>query len=285
MTKKQEEAGPVVLRPGGPHVHTAVCAVKDALDKGGGITKDRNAPVGAGGYNFRGIDDVYNVLCGLTAEKGLAMYPRVVEHSVAYQTTAKGGMQTHYHLVLEVDLVSVIDGSQHTIRSLGEAIDTGDKAAGKAQSYAMKMACLMAFMVPTHGEAMDTEAHVVQVAPPAPPAQQPKKPGPKKAAPSVDQVMPAEGVDVPSEVVAALIEKIGVVNTFAILHAHAQDAMASTDAAAKIALVNSIDQRARILFSECKSKEEVQEGFPLVSALGTPPELKRAANAAYARFR
>jgi hypothetical protein len=147
------------------HVDIAVCQVKKKLALGGGIIKDRNASMGAGGsYNFRGIDDVYNVLCGMTADLGLALYPRVVDKQIDYQTNDRGKVQTHYHVTMDVDLVSAIDGTERTIRSLGEAIDTGDKGSGKAQSYAMKMACIMAFQIPTHGE-MDTEAYHNEVGP------------------------------------------------------------------------------------------------------------------------
>jgi hypothetical protein len=121
--------------------------------------------MGAGGnYQFRGIDDVYNALCGLTADAGLAMYPRVVDKQIDYQTNAHGKVQTHYHLTMDIDIVSAVDNSERTIRSLGEAIDSGDKGSGKAQSYAYKMATLMAFMIPTHGE-MDTEAYAEQTGP------------------------------------------------------------------------------------------------------------------------
>jgi len=158
------------------HVQKAMAEIKLELARHGGITKDRTAPVG-GGYAFRGIDDIYNVLCGLTAQHGMNMYPLVIgEPKVEYQVTTKNGrngerveaLQTHVHLLLEVKLVSAIDGSWDVIRTAGEAIDQGDKATNKAMSAAMKYACIMAFQIPVHGENIDIESVDVQVAPAAP---------------------------------------------------------------------------------------------------------------------
>lgn len=157
----------------GLHVQEAMNKIKLELARHGGITKDRTAPVG-GGYAFRGIDDIYNVLCGLTAQHGVNMYPSVVgEPKIEYQVTSKMGrggerieqLQTHVHLLLDVKIVSAVDGSSETMRTAGEAIDHGDKATNKAMSAAMKYACIMGFQIPVHGENVDIEAHDVQVAP------------------------------------------------------------------------------------------------------------------------
>ena len=154
-------------------VNKAMVEIKLELARHGGITKDRIAPVG-GGYAFRGIDDLYNVLCGLTAQHGMNMYPLVIgEPKVEYQVTTKNGrqgekieaLQTHVHLLLEVKFVSAVDGSYETVRTAGEAIDHGDKATNKAMSAAMKYACIMAFQIPVHGENIDIESHNVEVAP------------------------------------------------------------------------------------------------------------------------
>ena len=142
-----------------------MCEIKKKLDLAGGITKGRQASMGAGGnYAYRGIDDIYAAICGLTADHGLAMYPRMVERQIDYQTNERGKIQTHYHVTMEIDLVSAVDNSQQMLRTYGESIDSGDKGSGKAQSYAMKMACIMAFQIPTHGE-MDTEAFEANLGP------------------------------------------------------------------------------------------------------------------------
>ena len=162
------------------HVNVAMCEIKKKLDLAGGITKGRQASMGAGGnYAYRGIDDIYAAICGLTADHGLAMYPRMVERQIDYQTNERGKIQTHYHVTMEIDLVSAVDNSQQMLRTYGESIDSGDKGSGKAQSYAMKMACIMAFQIPTHGE-MDTDAFEANLGP----AFVERKPDPLPAPPS-----------------------------------------------------------------------------------------------------
>ena len=159
--KKRKKAEPVPTHPAAPHVYRAINAVKSRLEKAGGITKDREAKFGER-YMFRGIDDMYNTLCSITAEEGLVMIPRVVAERIEREERAKQqhgdgprAMQTHVWLTVEVDFISDRDGSKHVGCFVGEAIDTSDKASNKAMSAAFKYAHLMAFQIPTHGESDD----------------------------------------------------------------------------------------------------------------------------------
>ena len=52
----------------------------------------------------------------------------------------------------EFDFVSSADGSAHTVRTFGEAMDSGDKATNKAMSAAYKYAAFMTFAIPTEGD-------------------------------------------------------------------------------------------------------------------------------------
>lgn len=282
------------------HVHMAICEIKKILASKGGITKERQAPDQIGGYKFRGIDDMDDALCGLTAAHNIVLYPRVVAKKSETQVDAKGRHQRHVELTLEVDIVSAVDGSSHTIRTEGEGIDTGDKATGKAFSNARKQAVLGVFQIPVHGESSDIEAYVTEVAPAAslPPIVQKVvdnadaivsaagKPGPKKArAPKDETQLPVNGTPIPANAADALIARVGEVNTFPLLYAVAQDADATPAGPAKNEIYRAVKDRAIMLFAKTGSMKEVQEGFPLVKALGQPDELKRAANEAYGRFR
>ena len=303
-------------KPTGFHVHHAMCAIKKRLAQGGGITKDRKAPDQIGGYAFRGIDDADNVLCELTADAGIVLYPRVISHEWEKQTDAKGRLQYHVKEVLEIDIVSAIDGSSHMVRTVGEGIDTGDKGTGKAFSNARKQAVLAAFMIPTHGE--NVEEHVTEVGPayvasqagmlgtvPNPPPSKPKevaapvdeeraaiqteeplpKPGPAKAgrkprAPKAE--IPEEPQSLPLD--SSFVEKVAQVNTFPLLYAVAQDADVTPEPH-RTQFFEAIKIRAAQLFDSAQNMPEVEEGFSLVSALGSPAALKTAANNAYVRFR
>lgn len=141
-------------------VYKAINAVQKGLSKEG-ITKDkRNAQQG---YNFRGIDDVYNALCGLLADNGLVVIPRTLTRETIERQTKNGGALFYVTLDMEFDFVSAEDGSKHTARTFGEAMDSGDKATNKAMSAAYKYAMFQTFCIPT--EAQDADAQTHEVAP------------------------------------------------------------------------------------------------------------------------
>jgi hypothetical protein len=52
----------------------------------------------------------------------------------------------------EYDFVSTNDGSMHTARVVGEAMDSADKATNKAMSAAYKYLCIQTFCIPTEGD-------------------------------------------------------------------------------------------------------------------------------------
>lgn len=138
-----------------PHVYAAISQVTAAMASEG-LSKSRKND--QQGYRFRGIDDVYNALARQLAEAKLCILPRVLARTVTERPTKSGGVSTYVVLDVEFDLVSAVDGSKHTIRTMGEAMDTADKATNKAMSAAMKYACLMAFQIPTEGD-NDADAH------------------------------------------------------------------------------------------------------------------------------
>lgn len=148
-----------------PKVYEAITRVQAALAREG-IAKDRKNP--QQGYNFRGIDDVYNAVCGLLAEHRLCIIPRVAAKEREERATAKGGTLLYTVLTVEFDFVSAEDGSKHTAVMVGEAMDSGDKSANKAMSAAYKYALLQVFAIPTEGD-HDTENHTHEVAQKSPP--------------------------------------------------------------------------------------------------------------------
>lgn len=144
-----------------PAVYTAISAVMEHMAKEG-IGKDRRNT--QQGYNFRGIDDVYNTLCGVLAANKLMMLPFVVEKEREERQTQKGGVLNYTILTVDFKLVCALDGSSDTVRMIGEAMDSADKSSNKAQSAAMKYAALQVFMIPTEGD-NDADATTHDVAP------------------------------------------------------------------------------------------------------------------------
>lgn len=142
-------------------VYKAINAVQAELAKSG-ISKDRRNTQG-GGYNFRGIDDIYNALAPILAEKGLCILPRVLSRESVERVSKQGGALFYITVDVEFDFVSTVDGSKHTVKTYGEAMDSGDKATNKAMSAAYKYAAFQAFCIPTEGD-NDADASTHQVA-------------------------------------------------------------------------------------------------------------------------
>src|SRR5574337_135562 len=144
-------------------VYQAINKVQAALSKAGITKANRNAQQG---YNFRGIDDVYNALSPLLAEHGLCILPRMLSRSCEERQTAKGGTLFYTTVEAEFDFVCAEDGSKHTVKTYGEAMDSGDKSTNKAMSAAYKYAAMQSFAIPTEGDNdADAQTHEVVARP------------------------------------------------------------------------------------------------------------------------
>jgi hypothetical protein len=153
-----------------PHVYSAICRVIFDLSREGIAKNNRNQQQG---YNFRGIDDVYNVLSPLLARHELCVLPRVISREVTEKTNAKGTTLFYTVVHVEFDFVSAVDGSKHTVATVGEAMDSGDKSSNKAMSAAYKYAAFQAFAIPTEGD-NDADATTHEVAARATPPAMPE---------------------------------------------------------------------------------------------------------------
>lgn len=143
-------------------VYKAISAVAKEMAEQG-ISKDRrNAQQG---FNFRGIDQVYNALAPALVRHGLLILPRITGRTVTERTTQKGGVLFYVVVKAEFDFVGVEDGSVHTVTTYGEAMDSGDKATNKAMSIAYKYAAFQAFCIPTEETAIDADAEVHHIKP------------------------------------------------------------------------------------------------------------------------
>jgi hypothetical protein len=141
-------------------VYKAINNVQAALAKTG-ISKAHRNSQGAG-YNFRGIDDVYNAVAPLLAEHGLCILPRMISRTCEERQSKSGGALFYVTVEAEFDLVCAEDGSKHTVRTFGEAMDSGDKATNKAMSAAYKYAAFQSFAIPTDGDNdADAQTHTV----------------------------------------------------------------------------------------------------------------------------
>jgi hypothetical protein len=141
-------------------VYSKIAAVQAALAKTGIAKSRRNQQQG---YQFRGIDEVYDALAPLLASNGLCILPRIISREVVERQSAKGGALFNVTVEAEFDFVAAEDGSIHVVKTYGEAMDSADKATNKAMSAAYKYAALMAFAIPTEGD-NDADAVTHEVA-------------------------------------------------------------------------------------------------------------------------
>lgn len=107
------------------------------------------------GYSFRGIDDFFNAVHPLLAKHQIFVTPEYEILSTDERQTSRGG--TLFVIKLKGTFTfTATDGSTVTASTIGEGMDSGDKASNKAMSAAYKYALMQAFCVPT-GDAKDSE--------------------------------------------------------------------------------------------------------------------------------
>lgn len=127
-------------------------------------------------YNFRGIDEVYEAVQLVLANHGVFVVPYVQGQSREERATKDGrGVLTYTILTVDHTFYAE-DGSSVVARTVGEAMDSGDKSSNKAMSAAMKYALIESLCIPTR-EPKDTENDSPEPAPrqSARPASQPPK--------------------------------------------------------------------------------------------------------------
>jgi len=153
-------------------VTRAILAVMDDLAKVG-IAKDRTNQQQH--FQYRGIDDLRNVLAPLLVKHKLLILSRVLERQMIERESKQGGALFSVVLKMEYDFLSAEDESSKTVGPFfGEAMDSGDKATNKALSIAYKYMCFDTFCIRTEGvdEAAhdpDATVHEVAAAPEPPP--------------------------------------------------------------------------------------------------------------------
>lgn len=141
------------------NVYETIAAVAAELAAVGIAKNSKNTMQG---FNFRGIDAVYNTLAPLLAKHQLCILPRCVERECVERTNTKGTALFYVTVKAEFDIVAT-DGTKHTVSTYGEAMDSGDKATNKAMSAAYKYAAFQTFCIPTEETAVDADATTHEV--------------------------------------------------------------------------------------------------------------------------
>jgi hypothetical protein len=113
------------------------------------------------GFSFRGIDDIMNELQPVLKKHGLFVVPKVVSVVRAEKQTNSGGALLYSIATMEYTMYAS-DGSFIVGSTIGEGMDSGDKASNKAMSVALKYFLLQTFCIPTEDmKDPDAESHEV----------------------------------------------------------------------------------------------------------------------------
>lgn len=153
-------------------------ALSKVMAEVGAIGKTRKNA--AQNYQFRGVDDVVAHVQDIMAQHGVLCVPRVIERERDIVPSKSGGSMASVRLLVEHTFYAA-DGSHVVCTTLGEAMDSGDKASNKAMSAALKYALTETLLIPTYEVDRDTEEHSPQIAPPPGVISKPAPPTPPRS--------------------------------------------------------------------------------------------------------
>ena len=118
---------------------------------------DKSMTVGTGNSSYKGVadKDVKQIIGKAMEDNGLAILPIGIESKVSidrWEEESNYGKKTKQSAFTEVTTKYLLiheSGESEEIVGYGHGVDTQDKGAGKATTYALKYALLYTFMVPT----------------------------------------------------------------------------------------------------------------------------------------
>lgn len=128
-----------------PNIYQRINAVRKAI---GYIQKDRSVSTGGGAYRAVSHDAVTALLRDHMIQQGIIVRVNVCEHE--FDQKEEGAKQRLFHGTFIVTFVNADNPEDQFSDSYpAHALDNGDKAPGKAISYATKYALLKTFSIET----------------------------------------------------------------------------------------------------------------------------------------
>jgi len=113
-------------------------------------------------FKYRGIDDVMNALQPLLIKNNIFVVPEVLEQT-REDKVSRSGSALIYSICKIKYTFFADDGSSITAVTIGEGMDSGDKATNKAMAIAFKYACFQVFCIPTEEmKDPDGESHEIK---------------------------------------------------------------------------------------------------------------------------
>jgi hypothetical protein len=147
---------------------------------------DKGMTIGKGDYAYKGVadKDVKHAIGQAMQDNGLCLIPTSVDQTVQvdrWQEEEYGKLKQKQSVFTEVKTKYLLlheSGESIEVAGYGQGVDSQDKSAGKATTYALKYALLYLFMVPTGNIDDADKSHSNDVA--APPKKVAVKPTPTK---------------------------------------------------------------------------------------------------------
>ena len=121
-------------------------AISRCMEEIGAVGKD--AVNKQQGFKYRGIDAVMNAINPALVKNHVFIVPEVLEQQRQERTTNKGAVLIYSICRIKYTFYAE-DGSFIEAVTVGEGMDSGDKATNKAMAIAFKYACFQVFCIPT----------------------------------------------------------------------------------------------------------------------------------------
>lgn len=129
-------------------IYAAMCGVMEDI----GVVR-KNDVNKTQGFPYRGIDAVMNALSPAMNKNKVFCTPEIIEQSREERQSARGNLLIYSICKIRYRFYTT-DGSSVEAVTVGEGMDSGDKATNKAMAAAFKYACFQTFCIPTE-ELMD----------------------------------------------------------------------------------------------------------------------------------
>ena len=127
------------------NIYQRINAVRKEI---GYVQKDKTVSTGGGSYRAITHDAVTGMVRAALIEHGIVVIPSVV--SAVFHPKEADAKQRLYEATYQIDFVNMDDPADRiSTTQNAHALDNGDKAPGKAQSYATKYAMLKLFNIET----------------------------------------------------------------------------------------------------------------------------------------
>lgn len=123
---------------------------------------EKSATIGSGNNTYKGVNDkeVKEIVRVAMAENGLCIIPTGTDSKTTITQSIDNYGKPKQSVFTEVTtkyLLLHTSGESIELSGYGHGVDTQDKSAGKATTYALKYALLYLFLIPT-GKIDDTDA-------------------------------------------------------------------------------------------------------------------------------